>query len=129
MMKMRFKTDLRLLDRKEQDVKRNAQAGAREAADLVKTVIKRNWSKASPSSEGQPPAVDTGKLDGSIFIEKQGRDVLGRFAGKDAAVYHVTIDTVRGPNPDKTTQYAAALDDQDGKLNRPFVDRAVDEVG
>jgi hypothetical protein len=122
-----MKSDLSGIDRAERKMAAWADNGVHAAAEALKEEIRNGWSPVSPSSEGQPPAILTGNLDSSIFVERQGRDILGRFAGRDAQVWFVRIDTERGENPLGRGQYAEVLDDEE-QMNRPFVDRAMDRT-
>ncbi len=77
---------------------------------------------------GNAPAVDTGNLDSSIKVEKQGRDEQGRFSKKDTAARYIHIDTSTGDNPNGRGNYAAALEDP-SYYNLPFVAPALERSG
>lgn len=125
MIKIRMKTDTSRLDRLERNIAGNTMDALTEAGEALKADIRSHWSIQSPSSPGNPPAVLTGNLDSSVEVDRQGRDVLGRFAGKDALVLFVRIDTTKGDNPLGRKEYASVLEDE---MNRPFVQPAVDRM-
>lgn len=108
-----------------------------EVAEAIVADIRSSWSGSSPSAKGHAPAVVTGNLDTSIFVERTGRDVMGRFARDDkASLRFIRIDTTRGQSPTYTTrggvqksrgQYGMALEDP-AYLNRPYLAPALDRA-
>lgn len=119
MMRVKFKSDLRRLDKIERDIEGNTLDALQEAAEALVTDIRANWSDTSPSTPGNPPAIKTGNLDGSVKANRQGRGEGGRFASsKNVKYWYVTIDTSEGPDPRNRGQYAGILEDS---RDRPFV--------
>lgn len=106
-------------------VERAADLGIDDIADEFISDVQSHWSSSSPSDPGQAPAVKTGNLDQSLFKEKQGRDVLGRFAGNKGPVRFVRVDTTRGPRSQGRGEYGAKLEDS---MDRPYIDPAADRV-
>ena len=125
-MQWRGKKDLyRSLVRIETKIDKGAGEFTNEAGHWLSSNIRKNWSGTAPSMIGKPPAVRTGNLDSSIFVEG-GRDTKGRFATGDAAkVTFVRINTSEGSNPKKRGNYAHILEK---KLKRPFVTPAIERL-
>jgi hypothetical protein len=112
----------------ERKVLLEAGVGAYETAQAIKRYIRDNWSPPPPpSAVGDPPAVRTGNLDSSLFIERV-RNVKGQFAknGESYTAVVLTADTLRGNSPNGRTQYAEAVELYN---NRPFLEPAVEEIG
>lgn len=132
MPKLTFKVrnldpQFRTMARVERDLMRDVGFGVDEAAQALATYIKGSWSLNSPSSVGSPPAIVTGNLDSSVMVEKTGRDERGRFASpENTYVKFVRIDTSQGMNPGERGNYAHILE---GKLDRPFIEPAIEVVG
>jgi hypothetical protein len=123
---VRIKSDLSGMDRLEARLPGRLESSVREAAEALAADIRSNWSASSPSSPGNPPAIDTGNLDSAVRAEPTGRDVLGRFARtSDAAVWFVRIATSEGDDPRNRGEYGTILE---YGLNRPFVEPAVDRL-
>lgn len=100
-----------------------------EAAEWLVNDVRSNWSASRQTiGSGNPPAIKTGNLDSSLFIEDNGRDVLGRFADrKNTKVKFVRIDTARGDNPEGRGGYSPALEDTN-YYNLPFLQPAIDRL-
>lgn len=127
-IKFREKTDWRTMVRIEARLKEQAREAVEEACQALVRDIRSNWSLSSPSRRGEAPAVVTGNLDSSVVVDENGRDLLGRFAGKDSVVMFVRVDTSEGANPGDRGNYAPALEDED-YLDRPFINPAIERVG
>lgn len=92
--------------------KQTASANRATAEQMVK-YMKKNWYPSSPSPDSGEsfPAKDTHNLDRSVQAETQGRDVLGRFAGKDTPqVWWVSLDTTKGGDNQDRGQYSMPLE-------------------
>ncbi len=96
-----------------------ADACSLDAANQIVNHIKSNWSSASPSSPGRPPAVVEGELDRSIRVDK--KSFFSKLSGRGS--YKVVA----------YAEYAAAL--ELGKVNapntilpRPYMRPAVEKV-
>lgn len=126
MITVDFKTpDFRGLFRIETLFQDAADASAREAAEYLRADIRSSWSFPPPSEVGNPPAVRTGNLDSAVVAEKQARTSLGRFSGKDGALYYVRVDTDKGKDPRGRQQYAVALE---YNMGRPFMEPAAERL-
>jgi len=98
-----------------------------ESTDSIINRIRYNWSASVPSNPGEPPAVVTGNLDGSVTKDSTGRDSLGQFSkGSDIVQWYIRV----------TADYANALEYGDSSKNlapRPFVAPALleeqDDIG
>jgi hypothetical protein len=113
----------RALIRVERNVDRTTEEFLQFCAHWLRNDIRSNWSRQSPSSEGNPPAVKTGNLDSSVTVSKQGRGDGGRFAASgDAKRWYVVVDTSKGYRPDGRGNYEGILEEF---LNRPFMKPAV----
>jgi hypothetical protein len=100
-----------------------------DTANAIVADIRSSWSAGRQAmGSGTPPAMDTGNLDSSVKVEKQGRDDLGRFAGKDATVRYIQVNTAEGSNPNGRGNYAMALEDAD-YYNLPFIAPALERSG
>lgn len=91
MLKISIRKDLSNLNLLERVVDHNTQVTTRNLAEMLVDDVNANWSGESPSLPYDPPAVVSGELSNSIEIESQGRDLLGRFTGKDGAIQIVRI--------------------------------------
>lgn len=102
-------------------------------AEVIRTIvsnIRANWSASSPAEGGEPPAKQTGNLDGSIFI--YDRDLSGRFATvSNSRSSSLIIDTRRGPHYHGRGEYAAVQEyGLDGlKSAHPFLRPAMEDAG
>lgn len=126
MISVRFHVDNSNLERGDASLLNNIGNELGDIADNVVDYIRSNWSPVSPSEPGKPPAVVTGALDASIRADKTGRDVLGRFAGRE----NTTAWFVRAG--DKTAWYAADLEEGRESTNllpRPFIEPALEAIG
>lgn len=118
--------DFRTMVRIEKNLMRDVGLGVEDAAQGLVTYIRGNWSLNAPSSPGSPPAIVTGNLDSSVVVDKQGRDLQGRFANaENTVVKFVRIDTSQGVDPQGRGEYAGILEE---KLDRPFIEPAVQVV-
>lgn len=118
--------DFRTMVKIERDLMRDVGFGVEEMAQILVSQIRGNWSLNAPSSEGSPPAIVTGNLDSSVVAEPTGRDDKGRFADKEnTTVMFVRVDTSEGIDPQDRGNYAPVLEE---KLNRPFIQPAIDKV-
>jgi hypothetical protein len=98
-----------------------------QSAESIVNRIRYNWSPSPPSDAGNPPAVVTGNLDGSIRADNTGRDTAGQFAkGADIVSWFIRVNA----------EYAAALEYGFAARNlapRPFIAPAVlaeqDDIG
>jgi hypothetical protein len=125
-LKIRFKSDLRLLDKLERVIGDRVEYVCEQAAEALAADIKRNWSSSAPSFEGFPPAVVTGNLDSAVEAAPQGRSEGGQFAkSEDARIWFVTIDTEEGIDPNGRGQYAGILEHD---YKRPFVEPAIERL-
>lgn len=117
MLTVRVRKDLSGLDALDKQFPGRVDLATYNVANAVVEKIHKNWSENSPSAPGQPPAVVTGNLDGSVVIEKQGRSFGGQFAsGKDASIWIIKIGA----------EYAGILEEGSTQmLARPFVLPAV----
>ena len=122
---VRLKADFSRMDRIENSIENNVRDAAQNQAQALWEDIQGHWTVPGPSSRGQPPAILTGNLNESGRVYSQGRDVLGRFAGKDAVVFYLRIDTNEGPNPLGRGDYATVLEE---KMDREFVGPAIERV-
>lgn len=112
----------------ERKVLEEAAMGAYETAEAIKNYVRDNWSPPPPPSAlGDPPAVRTGNLDSSIFIDRV-RNTKGQFAksGEDFTAVRLTVDTTKGKDPMGRGQYAEAVSVYN---DRPFLEPAADEIG
>jgi len=127
LMRIEYDHDFRRIVKLERDLLRQVGVGARRTMEALKADIRANWSPPPPpSAVGDAPAVRTGNLDSSIFIDSV-RDVRGRFAkaSDNFVAVEMTIDTEKGKDPQGRGQYAVAVEE----LNfRPFVEPAVDRI-
>ena len=127
MMTLNIKSDFTILDKGERALMPAVDKSLVQSVESITNRIRYNWSPSSPSSPGNPPAVVTGNLDGSISFDHTGRDALGRFASaENATAIYLRIEA----------EYAAALEFGDPSKNlapRPFLAPAVlaeqDEIG
>lgn len=123
--KLRYKKNFdRITARIEDTLATNTQSASRDTAHEIVKTIRSSWS-ASPSAPNQPPAVQSGVLDDGISVEKQGRDLLGKFQGKTAIVTFIVFDT----SANNRGQYALAVEDGNritGAEPRPFLEPAID---
>lgn len=113
------------LVRMERNVRISSNEFTRDAAEWLKNDIQSHWSSRSPSAKGSPPAVVTGNLDSSILVEKTGRGVGGRFAGKDSIYHYLKIDTTKGIAPSEQG-YSRVLEEG---YDRMFLEPALDRLG
>jgi len=100
--------------------------------------IRESWSKNSPSSAGNPPAIESGNLDSSIQMESTGRDASGRFANSDnLKVVFVRADTTKGtitdasgrdPNDKPNWAQSQELGQAGHHLPRPFMAPALEKI-
>ncbi len=111
-------------------IERKLATQTREAVEAtvegIVNDIRSSWSPTSPSAVGSPPAMVTGNLDSSVKADEQGRDLQGRFAGKDAAVMFIRVDTSEGIDPGERGNYAPILELD---LDRPFIAPALERAG
>lgn len=118
MLRAVMKLNAAKLDRMISEAPKRADQGAGDAAEWVVNDIGSNWSPMSPSSYGNAPAVVTGALDSSIYVDNKGRDLLGMFAsGKDVAIKSIKVDAEHGGILE-FTEYRY----------RPFVQPAIDRA-
>lgn len=119
MIKMKMTSNLSILDNGMNQLMPIVDKTMAEATDSIINKIRYNWSAYSPSNEGEPPAVVSGNLDGSISKDTTGRDDLGRFArNENVTAWYIRV----------TADYANALEYGDSSKNlapRPFVAPAV----
>ena len=127
-MRLNFDKKWRTMIAIERKLKNQTREAVEATAEGIVNDIRSSWSSVSPSSVGSPPAIVTGNLDSSVVVDPQGRDVLGRFAGKDAEVLFIRVDTSEGANPGDRGNYAMALEDPD-YLDRPFLAPALERAG
>lgn len=105
------------------------EVAAEDTANAIVADIRSSWSATRQAAgSGTAPAMDTGNLDSSVKVDRQGRDELGRFAGKDAAVRFIRVNTAEGSNPGRRGNYAMALEDPD-YYNLPFIAPALERSG
>ncbi len=124
-LKLLVKDNWRTMIRVEKKVEDGAAQGSRATAEAIIADIQSSWSGSSPSARGTAPAYLTGVLNDSVVMETQGRDDGGRFAGKDAELFYIKVDTSdNDPNGDN---YAQALEDPD-YLDRPFLAPALERA-
>lgn len=126
MITVRFRetTNWRLQAQITDKLLKNTNNVLEDTAKWIKNDIRSNWTAIAPSSPGEPPAIRTGNLDSSVQVEKQGRDIFGKFTSREnAQTWVVTIDTERGCCPNKRGQYGAVLE---LLLSRPFLEPAID---
>lgn len=126
-LKLRSKDNWRFMAKIEAKIERGVEAGVKDTVDAVVADIRSSWSPTAPSSWGNPPAVRSGVLDRSVKADRQGRDLLGRFASlTNSTVWFIHADTAdedpRGYN------YGMALEDEN-YLNRPFLSTALERAG
>lgn len=117
-LKLLVKDNWRTMIRVEAAIEKQVAEGVRATADAIVADIRSSWSAYAPSSRGNPPAIRTGVLDASIEVAEQGRDLAGRFAGKNSVAYYIKADTA--DNDPRGYNYAQALEDPD-YLDRPFL--------
>ena len=112
------------LVRVESQVDKGAVKFATEAIKWLQKDIRGNWSRRSPSSKGNAPAMQTTNLDSAIANGMgQGRDLGGKFAKqKDIKVMFLTINTDLGDRVGGRHNYAQELEKD---MDRPFVAPAV----
>ncbi len=112
------------LIRVESQVDKGAVKFATEAVKWLQKDIRGHWSRRSPSSKGNAPAIQTGNLDSAIANGMgQGRDLGGRFAKqKDIKVMFLTINTDLGDRVMGRHNYAQELEKE---MDRPFVAPAI----
>jgi len=122
-MTARMRLDTQGLDHIDRTVDENTMDALTKLGASIVNDIRSNWFPRSPSPRGGPPAVVTGALDATIRVDRQGRDLLGRLAGKDAMTLFI-----RAGSDDVV--YAGILEDG---LNRPFfvpaLERASERTG
>jgi hypothetical protein len=119
----------RSLIRIESIIEKGSAELVEDAAEALVNHIRSNWSATRQRiGAGNPPAIKTGNLDSSIFIEESGRDVLGRFAdANNTRVKFVRIDTSMGDDPQGRGGYSQALEDTT-YYNLPFMQPEIDAI-
>jgi hypothetical protein len=128
-MKMKEKTNWRLMAKVKAEVHAGADAGSREAAELLKETIREHWSASAPSSDYSPPAMRSGNLDSAVKVSDRGRDDAGRFSGAHTAAYYVTANASDGSSYHGRGNYGPALElGTEIMAPRPFMAPAVDLV-
>ena len=131
MITAKMKVHFNHTDRFERKVVKGVELGIHEVAEQLVGDIREHWSTQSPSSPGSPPAIRTGNLDQSIFIEKTGRDEKGRFQSKrNARVIFVKVDTTKGPKSGGREEYGTKLEDEmDREYLAPAAERVSGKLG
>ncbi len=114
----------RITARLEEQVLAGTGRGTRKTAEEIRKYIRSRWS-SHPSRAGNPPAKQAGTLDEGIKVENQGRDLLGRFRGKNAKVHFIIFDTSDAGRG----QYALAVEDGNRDIHapRPFLEPAMEK--
>jgi hypothetical protein len=100
------------------------------SAEWLKNDIRSHWSSRSPSAPNSAPAVVSGNLDSSIFVEQQGRSLGGQFSS-GAMTWFVRVDTAKGSNPRNRGGYSQALEfgvPSHNQRPRPFMQPAIDRL-
>jgi len=119
MMKIKMKSDFTILDGGMRRLQPMVEKTMSESVESIINRIRYNWSSASPSSPGQPPAVVSGNLDESIKSDNTGRSSAGQFAkGSDISMWFIRVEA----------DYGAALEYGDPSKNlapRPYIAPAV----
>lgn len=120
----------RALIRIERNVTTSTEEFGQMAAEWLANDIRSSWSLTSPSSPGDPPAKVTWNLDSSVQTNFQGRDLSGRFTGKDQRVlWFVSVDTTEGIQPGNRGGYAQALEMGTDRMRaRPFMMPAIERL-
>jgi hypothetical protein len=113
MIKIHITKNLKGLDVMEHVIPGRIDNSSKGLAEDMAQIMHESWSPDAPSAPGSPPAVVTGNLDKSIQVERQGRDLEGKFvSGKNAAKWAVIVGE----------KYGATLEHGGGNiLPRPFV--------
>lgn len=127
MMRISLRTDTSKLDKGLKNLLPAVNKSIGESSESIVNRIRYNWSSSPPSDAGNPPAVVTGNLDGSIKADNTGRSSAGTFAkGADIVSWFIQVKA----------EYASALEYGYAARNlapRPFVAPAVlaeqDEIG
>lgn len=119
-LKFREKENWKTMIRVEDKLKKQVGEGVKATAQAIVEDIRSSWSGSRQTAgSGTPPAIDSGVLDNSIFVDDQGRDTEGRFANKDSAeVWYIRVDTAE--NDPGGYNYAEALEDPE-YYNLPFI--------
>lgn len=120
MIHAHLRADLRKLNKIDREIPLRVNSITKQAAEAVVNDIRSSWSPISPSLPGNPPAVVTGRLDRSIEAIPSGRDVLGRFAGKDSTGWSVRAGMPDAPH--------AGILEPPGSLNRPYFEPALERM-
>ena len=124
MILVRVRADLSGMAKAERKIESGVNNASKKAAEALVDDIRSHWTAPGPSSPGEAPAILTGNLDSTVRVDKQGRDLLGRFSS-DAEVFFVRIDTAAGDNPLDRGDYATVLED---KRDRAFFEPAVERL-
>lgn len=128
-LKWKERDNYRTMARIEKRVMDGLETSAEEVANAIVADIRSSWSAGRQAiGSGTAPGMDTGNLDSSIRVEKQGRDEGGRFSGKDKAARYIHVDTTDGSDNRGRGNYAMALEDPD-YYNLPFVAPALERSG
>lgn len=119
MIQMKMTSNLDKLDQGMSELDGAVNKTMEQSVESVINRIRYNWSAYSPSSPGEPPAVVTGTLDGSITKDTTGRNDTGQFAsGAGITKWFIRVEA----------DYANALEYGDDSKNlaaRPFVAPAI----
>lgn len=127
-LKFRETSNWRTLVKVEKKVIDGVEKGTEATVAAIIDHIQQSWSATQQTvRSGNPPALDSTNLSTSIFMETQGRDEAGRFAGKDAKVRYIRVNTLDGQYPNGYN-YAMALEDPD-YYDLPFLAPALDKIG
>jgi hypothetical protein len=126
-MKMREKTDWRLMAKVRARYADGIKEGAREAAEVLANDIQEHFTIASD------PAIDSGNMRSAVMVSDKGRDDAGRFSGDNKASFFMTANAQDGDAYHGRGNYGPALEEgwsgpQGSAPAHPFVQPAIDRV-
>lgn len=117
----------------ESSVEKGSTEFVMRAGEWLVNDIRKNWSPASPSDPGDPPAKDSGNLDSAIASAMDNgfyRGDGGKFASKGSAkTFTFRFAAAEGANYHGRGEYIQALEKgREGAVERPFVEPALDRL-